>query len=257
MAATVTGTLITPAGVGSTAPVHFQLLVSAVTLVSSDLVVPSVVIVQPNISGVFTTTLIGGSYRVSVPFLQYSFVIVVPTSNSTFDWLTLIPRTQTFFYVLTGQGSPVDVITSTFVGELYRDAVSGYFWQSTGLVDTAWDLVLTGAVVHGWFVADSATATSPSDYTFYASFAAALAAAVGFTATSLVWGSVGAYLNLDSTASYVEIHYDTNEPHIGWNWSLGIVGASNQDSGAGSLASAAVALAGASASRYLPANFGT
>lgn len=110
-----------------------------------------------------------------------------------------------------------------------------------------------------WYVADASTASGPEDFVPYPSFAEALAASVGFTAAMLVWDSVPAAWYLDGSDIFVSIRYTPSGVHTGWNWRIGVVGNSNQDSGVGGLPSAAAALADAQAAKpnYLPVGFCT
>ncbi len=96
--ATITGVRTTPSGVPDRAPITFQLEVSKVTQVGGAVVSPVSVLVCPDSTGAFSTNLIGGLYKVSSPTLPMSFNITMPSTNGSFDWLSLTTNVVTLLY---------------------------------------------------------------------------------------------------------------------------------------------------------------
>jgi hypothetical protein len=79
----------------------------------------------------------------------------------------------------------------------------------------------TGGYACPWYAADYATATGPSDYAVYPSYAAASAAAAGFTEPVIGWGAN--FPNVDwhtlPSTNTVAIYYVTAT--LSWSWTIG------------------------------------
>lgn len=90
MAATITGTVVTSTGSGIGVHVVFQLILSHILTESGALVVPSKVTTTTDVHGAFTTTLIAGTYVVSVSCLPFTFTIIVSATSGSFDWMSLV-----------------------------------------------------------------------------------------------------------------------------------------------------------------------
>ena len=125
--ATITGVRTTPAGTPDRAPVTFQLQVSNVTQDSGRIVSPTLVTVYPDFNGAFSTNLIAGVYKVASPTLPLTFQITMPSTNGSFDWLSLTTNVVTLLY----SNVPLSFVynyylnSSTMLGTNYFVTITG------------------------------------------------------------------------------------------------------------------------------------